>query len=290
MTRPQAVLLLMVLAVFWSTGGVLIKWVVWPALAIAGMRSGIAALVLWGVLRRPRFVWSWLPISGALACATTMLLFVVATKWTTAANAIFLVYTAPIYVALLSAWFLHEPVKPRDWLMILLALGGLACFCFEQLTWAGLWGNVCALGSGVTMAWLVLCLRKQRADSLLETVLLGNIAAALVGLPFMFHSMPDATGWLALGVSGVFQLGIPYVLYCQAIKHVRAIDAVLVPIIEPILNPLWVFLVIGEVPSPWALVGGGIVLIAVTARGLLTAWDTESVPAPEPQRGGRIEA
>jgi drug/metabolite transporter (DMT)-like permease len=203
-----------------------------------------------------------------------MIGFVVATKLTTAANAIFLVYTAPLYVALLSAWFLQEPIRRFDWLTILLALTGMACFCFERLSSEGWVGNLCALGSGMATAWLVLCLRKQHAAAPLTIMLLGNVLATLVGLPFMFDTMPDTVSWLALLLSGVVQLGVPSVLYCKAIPHVRAIEAVLIPIIEPVLNPFWVFLLLGEVPSLWALVGGGIVLGAVAARGLGMVWST----------------
>ena len=96
-------------------------------------------------------------------------------------------------------------------------------------------------------AWLVLCLRKQHAAAPLSIVLLGNVLAALVGLPFMFEAMPDPVSWLALLLSGVVQLGVPVMLYCKAIAHVRAIEAVLIPIIEPLLNPL--FLLLGEVPE-----------------------------------------
>src|SRR5919109_3460986 len=152
--RRYAVGLLVLCAVLWSTGGILIKWIAWPALAIAGMRSGIAAVVLLLALREWRGPWSWWHVSGALAGAASMLGFVVATRLTTAANAIFLVYTAPLYVALLSPWVLHEPIRRGDWLTLLLALLGLGCFCVEQWTFAGRVGNLCALGSGPATAWL----------------------------------------------------------------------------------------------------------------------------------------
>src|SRR5262245_65935826 len=121
-TRRYAVVLLVLCAVLWSTGGILIKWVAWPALAIAGMRSGIAAIVLLLALREWRGPWSWWHVSGALAGAASMLGFVVATKLTTAVNAIFLVYTAPLYVALLSAWVLRVPLGGGDWLKLVMDL------------------------------------------------------------------------------------------------------------------------------------------------------------------------
>jgi drug/metabolite transporter (DMT)-like permease len=120
-----------------------------------------------------------------------MMGFVIATKLTAAANAIFLVYTAPLYVALLSAWVLREPIRGGAWLTILLAFIGMGCFCFKQLSREGWAGNLCALGSGLAMAWLVVCLRKQPAVSPLTTLLLANVLVAFAGLPFMFVAMPD---------------------------------------------------------------------------------------------------
>jgi len=272
--RSRAAILLVLCAVLWSTGGLLIKWIAWPALAVAGMRSAIAAIVLLCVLREWRPCWSWWLGSGALAGAASMLGFVVATKLTTAANAIFLVYTAPLYVALLSPWVLHEPIRRGDWLTLLLAVLGLGCFCVEQLTLAGWVGNLCALGSGLATAWLVVCLRKHAATSPLSTLLLANVLVAVVGVPWMVAAMPDAVSWGLLLIAGVGQLGLPLVLYGKAIPHVRALEAVLIPVLEPVLNPVWVLVFVGEAPSGWALLGGVMVLGAVTARGLAMVWPT----------------
>jgi len=169
---------------------------------------------------------------------------------------------------------LHEPIRRGDWLTILLALLGLGCFCFEQLTLAGWVGNLCALGSGLATAWLVVCLRKHAAASPLSMLLLANVLVAVAGVPWMFAAMPDPVSWGLLLIAGVGQLGLPMVLYGKAIPHVRAIEAVLIPILEPVLNPVWVLVFVGEVPSGWALIGGVIVLGAVTARGLAMVWPT----------------
>lgn len=268
-THTKAVVLLLLTACLWSTGGVLIKWIAWHPLAIAGMRSALAGLFLWAVLRRPHFTWSATQIGGGLAHAASVLLFVTATKLTTAANAIVLVYTAPIYVALLSRWFLREPVTRVDWLVIPCVLGGMALFFLDQLTLEGWWGNICAIAGGLAFAWLVLCMRRQQQASPLETVLVGNVIAALAGVPWMFETLPDLTSWVALGISGTLQIGLSFVLYSQAIKHVSAVEAVLIPMIEPLLNPLWVLLVLGELPGPWALLGGAMVVLTLALRGLI---------------------
>ena len=281
-TRRHAVVLLVLCAVLWSTGGVLIKWLPGPAFAIAGVRSAIAAIVLLLALREWPRRWSWWLVSGALAGAASMLGFVVATKLTTAANAIFLVYTAPLYVALLSPWVLHEPIRRGDWLTLLLAVLGLGCFSVEQLTLAGWVGNGWALGSGLATAWLVVCLRKHAATSPLAILVLANLLVAIVGVPFLEVARLAPVHWVILLVAGVVQLGVSTVWYGKAIAHVRAIEAILIPMIEPVLNPVWVWLLVGEVPSGWALLGGAIVVGAVTARGLALVWHTAREPTGRP--------
>jgi len=267
--RRQAILFLILASLLWSLGGLLIKLVQWNPLAIAGMRSAITALVLLIYLRRPDFHWSPAQIGGAGAYACTVILFVLANKLTTAANAIFLQYSSPIYVALFGAWFLGEKTRRLDWLVILIVIAGMALFSLEDLSGGGWRGNICAMLSAVAFAWVVLFLRKQKDGSPFESVLLGNLIAALVGTPFMFESMPDARSWLGLILLGVFQLGLAYIFFTAAIKQVSALEAALVPVLEPLLNPLWVVLFVGETPSGWACAGGVLVLLAVTARGIL---------------------
>jgi drug/metabolite transporter (DMT)-like permease len=270
--RSKAIGFLLVTALLWSSSGLLIKWVAWNPIAIAGVRSAIAALVLLVALRRPHLTWSSPQVGGAIAYAVTVILFVVANKLTTAANAILLQYTAPVYVALFGAWFLGERATRLDWITIFVVIGGMALFFFDELSSGGFWGNVCAIASGVTFACFILSMRKQKHDSPLETVLLGNILTALAGFPFMFKAMPSDSSWIGLVLLGVLQLGLSHVLYATAIKHVTALEAILIPVIEPILNPVWVFLLMGEMPGPWAFLGGFIVLVSVTIRCVLTAF------------------
>ena len=268
----KAIGFLIVTAILWSSGGLLIKWISWNPIAIAGMRSAVAALVLLVALRRPHLTWSSAQIGGAIAYTVTVILFVLANKLTTAANAILLQYTSPIYVALFGAWFLGERATWLDWTTILVVIGGMGLFFFDDLTTGGFWGNVCAISSGITFACFVLFMRKQKNDSPLESVFLGNILTALIGFPFMFQTMPTASSWVGLLLSGMLQLGLSHVLYSVAIKHVTALEAILISVIEPILNPLWVLLIMGEVPGPWALLGGFIVLVSVTIRYVVTAF------------------
>jgi len=259
--------MLLATAILWSLGGLLIKWVDWNPVAIAGTRSLIGAVVIALIFRKElRFTGSFEQIGAAVAYAGTVVLFVVANKLTTAANAILLQYTAPIYVALFSPWFLGERAGRRDWLILLVMMGGMVLFFLDDLSLRGYLGNGIALASGLCFAWLTLFLRRQKDGFPLPSLLLGNLLAGLIGLPFMFQSMPDVSSWIGLLLLGVVQLGLPYILYAMALRHVTAVEGILIPMIEPVLNPVWVFLMMGETPSPWAIVGGAIILGAVIFR------------------------
>ena len=263
----RAILFLLLAAVMWSTGGFFIKWVPWNPMAISGIRSAIAALIIAIAFRHDmKLTFSPIQLIGAVAYALTVTLFVIANKMTSAANAILLQYTAPVHVALLSAWLLKERTTLRDWITIAAVLVGMVLFFFEQMTPGNLIGNLCALFTGFTFALFIVLLRKQRDASPAGSVFLGNALTALIGLPFMFEAAPEFSGWLGLLYLGVFQLGASYVLYTLAISYVTAMEAILITLIEPVLNPLWVFLLMGETPSWTSLVGGAIILAAVTLR------------------------
>ena len=263
--KPRAILYLAITAILWSLGGLLIKLVNTNPLAIAGTRSAIAAILLLLYIKKPKFTWSFAQIGAALAYTGTVILFVAANKMTTAANAILLQFTAPIYVALLGMWLLKEKTRLLDWVAIVLTLGGMTLFFMENLGTSGFFGNVCGLLSGVSFAFFAVFMRMQKDGSPLESVLIGNILTALIGLPFLFGAMPDTKGWISLIFLGVVQLGLPYIFYAKAVKHVTALEIILIPVLEPILNPIWVFLMIGEVPGTLAFVGGIIVLVVISA-------------------------
>jgi len=267
--RFRSILLLIIAALLWSLGGLLIKSVKWNAVAISGMRSLIASLLMLTIIRKPSLKFNRYKLGCAVFYTGTVLLFVLANKLTTAANAIILQYTAPIYVALLGAWFLKERTTVLDWTAIFLVIGGMLLFFIDDMSAGNLLGDILAILSGVCFAGMVLLLRKQKDESPLESVFWGNLLTAIIGLPFMFGSMPDTSSWIGLLLLGIFQLGISYILYTFAIKHVTALEATLIPVIEPILNPVWVFLALGEFPGPWAFVGGFIVLSAIVGRSVI---------------------
>ncbi len=271
----KALLLLLTTAVLWSFSGVLIKSVDWNPLAIAAVRSLLAWPFLWIAVRLAGpFRWKVDHFIGGIAYSAAIISFVAATKMTTAANAIVLQYTAPIYVGLLSASVLKEPLHPRDWGAVALALAGVVLFFFDRMTLSGLWGNMLALFSGLSFGVMTVLMRRQKESHPIGTALVGNLIAGLGCFPFALRSDPPAAAWIPLAVLGIVQLGLAYLLFAAALKRVTAIHAITIPIIEPVLNPLWVFLFIGERPGHWALPGAFLVVAAVILR------TTATIPAP----------
>lgn len=269
--HARALGMLAVAAVFWSLGGLLVKSVAWPALAVAGGRGLIAAVFLVATNPSLRFHFSRAQAIGAVAYAACTITFVAATKLTTAANAILLQYTAPVWIALFGAWLIGERATPADWLTIAVVLGGMTLFFADGLDLSAVLGNSLAILSGVFFAAMTLALRSQKDRSPVESIILGNLLAFVVGLPWIVGAPSlDATGWAALLALGVLQLGVSYWIYARAIKHVFAIEAALIPVIEPLLNPVWVLLLLGERPAPFALLGGTIVLGAVIWRAVIS--------------------
>ena len=270
-TKVSAIVLLVVTAIMWSLGGILVKSVNAHPLAISGTRSAISCLIILLYVKKPKFNWSFPQIAAGIAYASMVICFVAGTKLTTAANAILLQYTAPIFVALLSTWILKEKPKAIDWVTIAVVIGGMVLFFLESLNAKGLAGNILALLSGVSYALFTVLMRLQKNGSTIESVILGNAITAIIGMPFLFTAVPDTKGWLFLVILGVVQLGIPYILFSKAIKDATALEASLITMIEPILNPIWVILIIGEIPGILSIIGGIIVIATVTIRCIIVS-------------------
>lgn len=268
--RKNAIVLLLVAGAMWSLGGLLIKSIPWHPLAISGMRGGIAAIVIYAFSKDKKIIITFDKILAACFYTLVVTLFVISNKLTTAGNAILLQYTAPVYVALFGYMFLGEKSTFVDWVTILILLGGLTLFFLDDLSFDGYLGNAIAILSGMSFAALTITLRKQKDNNPSDSILLGNILTLIIGLPlivsgtsFNLHSI------ILILILGIIQLGVPYIFYTTAIKHVTALDAIIFPVIEPILNPILVFFILGEALGPWAFLGGSLVLGSVVFRGLL---------------------
>lgn len=269
-------------ALLWSAGGVGIKAVPEPAVKVAFYRSAFAAIALLALFR-PRVVPRRPSFLIAVACyAACLITFVVATKWTTAANAIFLQYTGVVWVLIAAPIVLDEPRRRDDTAAILIALGGMALFFVGKFERRGLAGDLMALLSSLLFAFLVLSLRRERGEGAEAVVTFGNVFAAACLFPFVATDLSlsgRSLGWLAF--LGVFQLAAAYALFVLGIRHVPATRASLIGMIEPIANPIWVFLVLGERPSRFAIAGGATVLAAVAWRTLVAGPPAAEAAPPD---------
>lgn len=254
-------------AILWSFCGVILKATDWDRMAIVSLRSLTAAVMMLAIIRRPRFSWSVPQIGATLSYVMMVIMYVYANKYTTAANAIVLEYTSPIYVAILGALFLKEKARLADvFCMAAVFAGMVACFWGSGFS-GNLLGNICGVASGLSYALTTIFQRMQKETSNLEPLLLGNIIMFFIGLPFLLRQSITAEGIALVAGMGIFQ-GFPYVLYSLGLKKVKAIEASLITTIEPFLNPLWVFLFIGEVPGPLTVAGGLLVLASITLRAV----------------------
>ena len=262
-SRYNAIFMQISAAILWSMGGLLIKLVELNPIAIAGIRSLIAVFVIMFFLKKSVFKLTWNKVFGAVSYTSMVILFVCATKATTAANAILLQYTSPIYIAILGGWLLHERAKLREWITILFVIGGMTLFFLDNASGGSIRGNILGVLSGVAMAFNTIFMRRQKNADPLENVFWGSILTVIVSIPFMATAAPSHKGWVGLILLGILQLGVPYILYSKAIKKITALEATFLSLIEPLLNPLWVFLTVGEIPGKLPILGGVIVLVSV---------------------------
>ena len=272
----------------WSLAGLLIKLVDWNPFAIACGRSAVAALFIYAWLRRPHFSFSPAQVCAALAYSATMLLFVYANKATTSANAILLQYGEPVYVAIIGSFVLKEKPRAEHWIAFCLVAAGMGLFFAGGVGGGELSGNAAAAAAGLAFALYVISMRKQKGGSPLESALMAHILTA--GISFvacLFLPTPriDAKSLAAIAALGTLQIGLASVLFAAGIKRVTAVDASLVGVIEPVFNPLWVFLATGEAPGANALAGGGIIIAAVLGSILISLRrDSVAGPAREASR------
>lgn len=272
-------LLLLVTALLFSTGGAAIKATSLTSWQVASFRSVIAAVTVFALVPASRRVRDWSVVAVGFAYAGTLVSFVLATKLTTAANAVFLQSTAPLWVLLLSVWVLQERVRRADVVLAGVVALGLALFFVGRETALATApdpprGNLLGALSGVTWALTVTGLRwlgrrGGGGNAAAATVVAGNVIVALFALP---AALPVANpGWhdaLVILYLGTAQVGLAYFCLTRALRHVRAFEAATLLLLEPALNPVWTWLVHGERPGVWAL-GGGVLILGAT---LVNAW------------------
>ncbi len=291
--RRRAEIQIVAAALLFSIGGAAIKACALTAWQVASFRSGIAAAVILLLVPAARRGWSRRTVLVGLAYAATVILFVLANKMTTAANAIFLQSTAPLYILLLGPWLLREQIQRREILIMTLVAVGLGMFFLgiqspQKTAPDPLRGNILAALGGVSWTLTIVGLRwlgraedpkskirsltqarkgPQSSESTIAAVALGNLIAFAVALPWALPVGESRTkDWVLVGLLGVFQIGLAYVFLTRGIGHITALEASLLLLIEPVLNPIWALLIHGEKPGGWALVGGLLILGATVLK------------------------
>ena len=280
-------LYLLAAAVLWSTAGAAVKLSTLSGWQLASGRSLVAALVLALVIPAGRRLPSWRGLAAAVAYAATVVLFMVANKLTTSANAIFLQDTAPLYVLLLSPLLLRERPTRSELAAVPVFLLGLSLFFLDQLAPGQMLGNVIALASGVAFALCIMGLRAAGPEGSSVLVWGNLIAGFCVLVPALEGPAPTPLDIGLVLFLGIFQLGMAYTLFQRGLRETPAVEASLLILLEPVLNPVWTFLFAGERPGPWALVGGAIILVATAWRTLLGSGSRNtSEPGETPARQG----
>ena len=266
MSHRTAVALLMFTAFLWSSSGLFIKLLDLPPLAIWGARSWVVFVVFLLYLRPKTWRFTFLELMAALGFMGAQFFFVAGNKHAPAANVIFLQYTSPIYVILLAYWLLREKPTRSDWIAMAIIFVGMLLFLGDGFQLDATYGNVLAIISGVAMAVMMVAMRMQQAGNPARSILLGGFLGGLISIPTIAQTDYSLTDGVIIFYLGAVQIGLAMIIFSHVIKHLEALEATLITTLEPILNPVWVFLILGELPSVLALIGAALVLLAVLIR------------------------
>ena len=270
-------LLVLGAAILWSTGGLFIKATHLSPFEVSFGRSLLAAITIVIFTRREGFGLNRISAITSVLYAALLILFVVATKMTTAANAIFLQYTAPVYVLILEPIFYKEKFRGRDFVTVAVCVAGMSLFFVGKLRPQDVSGNLFALASGVCFAFFFLLLRHSKARQVnrAASAIYGNLIAVVLCAPAFFGAMRRGISledYARLAYLGIVQIGFAYLLFTLAMaRGLRSLDAGIICYVEPVLNPIWVFLFLGERPSGWAIIGGAIIIASVIVHMLFAS-------------------
>jgi len=274
-TTNSPLLLVLGAAALWSTGGLFIKATHLSAFELSFGRSLLAAIIIAIFTRREGFGINRISAITSVLYAALLILFVLATKLTTAANAIFLQYTAPVYVLILEPLFYKEKFRGRDFVTVAACIAGMSLFFVGKLRPQDVSGNLFALASGVCFAFFFLLLRHSKARNVnrASSAIYGNLIVVLLCAPSFLGAMQRGirpADYACIAYLGIVQIGFAYLLFTLAMaRGVRSLDAGIIGYVEPVLNPVWVFLFLGERPSGWAIIGGAIIIASVIVHMLL---------------------
>lgn len=268
MSRNRAIFEMLLCAALWSIAGIFIKLIPWNSIVIAGIRSLIAGAVMFVYMRYKRigFTADRRSMLGGLALCCTLTCFVAANKLTTAANSIVLQFSAPMFIVVFSVLFLKKKFSRSDIFAVVLTMLGISLFFFDQLTPGHLLGNCVAIVAGMAFAGYYMSLEGASESERMSAILMAHGLTFCVSIPFIALEPPElgAAPVICIFILGVAQLGIPYVLLGRASGSCPPLACSLLGAVEPLLNPVWVFIFDGEAPGMWALIGGVVVVVTIT--------------------------
>ncbi len=269
-TERKGPLFMVAASICWSFGGLCIKFIPWGAMTIIGLRAVLAAAVFVLYRKSVKIKLTRGSALAAICLSLTTILFVYANKLTTAAAAILLQFSAPIFIILIELALYKKRPKPSAAIAVAATLAGMLLFFVGNLEMGGMLGNVLAICSGLTFAGVFVCNKRPDTDPK-DSLFLGFMINAVIGLPFAFFEVtPDPLAWGAVIFLGVVQVGVAYVCFSIGIKSTPALLACLITALEPLLNPIWVALATGEAPGLFALFGGAVILLAVVGYNIWT--------------------
>jgi len=296
-TKRRGSLLILTAALFWSTGGFFIKSISLDAFGISLWRSSLATVTLYLFYRlnfktqRKQYASEWFSLrtlSTAIVYSALLVLFVMATKLTTSANAIFLQFTAPIYVLFFEPIISRTKIKLADIVAVLITIGAMGLFFVGKFETTSVIGNILALVSGVCFAAYTLLLKHEKTSEAMrwQSVIVGHLiivaVMSILTLSGNAMAMPKSVGEIGMLVFlGVMQIGVPYALFTKGIHYVRALDALLISMLEPVLNPIWVYFGVHETPSEYAIIGGAIILAVVVIRAFFEGRNLGELTIPQ---------
>jgi drug/metabolite transporter, DME family len=283
----RGVLLVALAGGFWSTGGVLIRWVeganAWQIIFYRSVALALTLLLIVALRHRGRLAAAFAGIGGAGFLAGVCLSggfvgYVLALHYTSVANAVFMLGTAPFFAAVLGRWFLREEVRRATWLAMTLALSGVAVMVAGSLVIGTVTGNLLALGASVSFAGYNVLLRRGRANDMMPCVVIAGLVAAVISAPAVVATSvdPGLFGGFLIGARdfalclamGTIQVGLGLTVFTLGARHVPAVELALLSMSELVLAPLWVWLAVNEVPSAFTLAGGAIIMTAIAFQAL----------------------
>ncbi len=272
--HQKGILYVFTAALLWSSGGLFIKLISLSAMQLSFFRCSIAAITFALIFRKQILLMNKLSLVNSIIYAIVLITFVIATKTTTAANAIFLQATAPIYVLIFEPLINKTKYERINIITVGVCVIGMILFFVGKLEPGHLEGNLVALISGITFAALFLGMKKNDQKYQQSSIFWGNILVSLICIPFLssLEMITFSDLWM-VSFLGVFQIALAYAFFASGLKRILAVEASIISMVEPVLNPVWVLIGYGELPSSYSILGGSIIIFAIVMRTLFSGSD-----------------